>query len=143
MSATLSLRVETRLDELARIHGAIEELAESEDWPPDLLFQITLVLEELGTNIVNYGHDDGEAHEIEIELTSNPCSLTIDITDDGRPFDPLTDTPAPDLDSALESRRVGGLGVHLVREMMDEAHYRREADRNRLTLVKHRRRADP
>ena len=81
MSATLSLRIETRRDELRRLDAAVEDLAQAEGWPPDLVFQIKLVLEELGINIVNHGHDDGRSHEIEIELTSNADALTIEITD--------------------------------------------------------------
>ena len=60
------------------------------------------------------------------------------IADDGRPFDPLTEAPEPDLESAIEDRPIGGLGVHLVRTMMDEVRYRREEGKNRLTLVKRR-----
>ena len=138
MSATLSLRIETRPDELRRLDAAVENLAQAEGWPPDLVFQIKLVLEELGINILNHGHDDGRSHEIEIELTSKADVLTIEITDDGRPFDPLTDARPPDLDSALEDRVLGGLGIHLVLTSMDEVRYRREQDRNRLTLVKRR-----
>ncbi len=138
MSATLSLRIETRREELRRLDAAVEKLAQAEGWPPDLVFQIKLVLEELAINILNHGHDDGRSHEIEIELTSNTDALTIEITDDGRPFDPLTDAPPPDLDSAIEDRVPGGLGIHLVRSMMDELRYRREQDKNRLTLIKRR-----
>lgn len=138
MSATLSLRIETTPDELRRLDAAVEDLAQAEGWPPDLIFQIKLVLEEVGTNILNHGHDDGQSHEIEIELTSEADALTIEITDDGRPFDPLTDAPPPDLDSALEDRAPGGLGIHLVRSMMDEVRYRRERDKNRLTVIKRR-----
>ena len=138
MSATLSLRIETKREELRCLDAAVEDLAQAEGWPPDLIFQIKLVLEELGINIVNHGHDDGRSHEIEIELTSNADVLTIEITDDGRPFDPMTDAPPPDLDSALEDRPVGGLGIHLVLTMMDEVRYRREQDKNRLTLIKRR-----
>ena len=138
MSATLSLRIKTRREELRRLDAAVEDLAQAEGWPPDLVFQIKLVLEELGINIVNHGHDDGRSHKIEIELTSNADALTIEITDDGRPFDPMTDAPPPDLDSMLEDRPVGGLGIHLVLTMMDEVRYRREQDKNRLTLIKRR-----
>ena len=138
MSATLSLRIETRREELWRLDAAVEDLAQAEGWRPDLVFQIKLVLEELGINIVSHGHDDGRSHEIEIELTSNPDVLTIEITDDGRPFDPMTDAPPPDLDSVLEDRPVGGLGIHLVLTMMDEVRYRRKQDKNRLTLIKRR-----
>ena len=138
MSAALSLRIATRLDELPRLDAAVEDFAQEQAWPPDLVFQVKLVLEELGVNIVNHGHDDDARHEIEIEIASAADALTIEIADDGRPFDPLTEAPEPDIESALEDRPIGGLGVHLVRTMMDEARYRREEGKNRLTLVKRR-----
>ena len=138
MSAALSLRIATRLDELPRLDAAVEDFAQEQAWPPDLVFQVKLVLEELGVNIVNHGHDDDARHEIEIEIASAADALTIEIADDGRPFDPLTEAPEPDLESAIEDRPIGGLGVHLVRTMMDEARYRREEGKNRLTLVKRR-----
>ena len=95
---------------------------------------MNLVLEELGLNVMDYGYDDG-IHEFEIVLTSEPDTLTIEIIDDGRPFDPLSDTPPPVLEGSIEDRPIGGLGVHLVRELMDELHYRREQGRNHLTLA--------
>ncbi len=134
MSAQLSLKVETRLDELERITAAVEDLGEQEDWPPAFTFRVNLVLEELGINIMNHGHDEG-IHEFEITMTSDAEALTIEIADDGRPFDPLHDAPTPDTAAALEDRSVGGLGLHLVRTMVDELHYRREQGENRLTLV--------
>ncbi len=139
MSAKLSLRMELDVSELARVDAAVSEFARAENWSPDLEFQTKLVIEELGVNIVNYGHDDEEGHAIEIEIVSNPESLTIEIIDDGRPFDPLTEAPPPDTRSPLEDRPLGGLGIHLVRSMVDEISYRREGSRNRLTLVKRRR----
>ena len=137
MSAKASLKIETRQDELDRVSGAVEELAEREGWPPEMVYRVTLVIEELVVNIINHGHDDG-VHDIEIAMTSEPDALTVEIIDDGRPFDPLSDAPEPDLDSLLEDRPVGGLGIHLVLTMMDEVHYRREQDRNHTTLIAHR-----
>lgn len=134
MSATLSLKVETRHDELDRITAAVEDFGEQESWSPALIFRVNLVLEELGLNVMDYGYDDG-LHEFEIVLTSEPDTLTIEIIDDGRPFDPLSDTPPPVLEGSIEDRPIGGLGVHLVRELMDELHYRREQGRNHLTLA--------
>ena len=138
MNANLTLNMEARLDEIERIHAAVDILAEAEGWPPELLFQIKLVLEEMGTNIVKYGYDDEDRKNIEIILTSESDSLTMEISDDGRPFDPFTDAPPPDLDSDIPDRPIGGLGVYLVQKMMDEARYRREDGRNKLTLIKHR-----
>ena len=137
MSRKLSLKVRPRAEELDTITVAVEEFGDAEQWPPDLIFRVNLVLEEVGLNIINHGRTD-DLHEIEITLTSEAESLTIEIVDNGRPFDPLTDAPEPDLDSGVAERAVGGLGVYLVRTMMDELHYRRDGRRNYLTLVKGR-----
>ena len=137
MSATLDLTVETRIEEMERMAAAVEGLGEEEDWPPALTFQVNLVLEELWLNVLNYGHEEG-CHEVLIRLVSEDESLTIEITDDGRPFDPLQDAPLPDTAGELGDRHIGGLGIHLVRTMMDELEYRREEGKNRLILVKRR-----
>ena len=102
-----------------------------------LVFRINLVLEELGLNIIDYGHDEG-VHEFDICLTSEEGAITIEVVDDGKPFDPLNDAPQPDLASDLEDRRVGGLGLHLVRTTMDDMSYRRDQGKNHLTLVARR-----
>ena len=137
MSANLSLKVKSDREELDGITSAIEAFSADEDWSTDLLFKINLVLEELVLNIMDYGYDDDE-HDIEIVLNSDADSVTIDITDEGRAFDPLNDAPEPDINAPLEERHVGGLGVYLARTMMDELIYRRENSRNHLKLVKRR-----
>lgn len=137
MSATLSLTVKTQAEELARITAAVEDFGEQEDWPPDLVFRVNLALEELGVNIMNHGYDEG-LHEFDITLISEDDTLTIEIVDDGRPFDPLHDAKQPDVGAAIEDRPIGGLGIYFVREMMDEMHYRREDGKNHLTLVSRR-----
>ncbi len=134
LGTELHLRVENRHDELDRVSAAIEEFAEEAEWPLDLVFKINLALEEIVINVMNYGHEDG-LHEIDISLIADGNSLTIEIVDDGRPFDPLTDAPKPDVDAELEDRNIGGLGIHLVRKMMDDVRYRREEGKNHLTLV--------
>ena len=137
MSAKLSLKVKSDREELDGITAAVEALSADEAWSTDLLFRINLVIEELVLNIIDYGYDDND-QEIELNFKSDANSVTIDITDEGRAFDPLNDAPEPDIDSPLEERHVGGLGVYLARTMMDELTYRRENSRNHLTLVKRR-----
>lgn len=136
MSAKLTLNIERSHDELGRITDAVDDLGHKEDWSNDLLFRVHLVLEELVLNIIDYGFDDGkDEHELVVVLMSEDDNLTIEITDDGIPFDPLHDAKVPDVDAPLEDRPIGGLGVHLVRTMMDEVSYRREDGKNHLTLV--------
>lgn len=133
MSETLSLKVVPELDQLERIAAAVEDFAERDDWPPDLTFKVNLALDELSVNVVNHG---GGASEIEVSLASDANEVRVEIADDGKPFDPLNEAPEPDVGAPLEERPIGGLGVYLVREMMDELHYSREDGKNRLAMVK-------
>ena len=120
---------------MEQVTDAVEEIGRQEAWPSDLMFQINLVLEELVINIVNHG---GKVTKIEISVSSEVEAITIEVSDDGCPFDPINDAADPDLVSPLEKRQVGGLGLYLVRTMMDELHYRREQGKNYLSLTKRR-----
>lgn len=134
MSTKLSLRVENKIEELGRISAAVEELAESEGWSPALTFRVNLVLEEFGINVINYAHEGG-VHDFEITLLSEPETLIIEITDDGVPFNPLEDKPTPDTSAPMDERPIGGLGLHIVRNMTEEMRYERQNSRNHSTLV--------
>ena len=137
MSEKLIIKKEATEDELESILDAVEDFGEREDWPPAMLFKVKLAIEEMGLNVAKHGRVD-RAPDIEITLTSEQDSLTINIEDDGRPFDPLHDAPEPDLTSALEDRPIGGLGIHFVREMMDDMTYRHEDGKNCLALTLNR-----
>ena len=115
MKVKRSLCIASDLSELERLHDAVAELGEAGDWPPDLVY-----------------------HEIEVTLTSDEDVFTVEIIDDGHAFNPLSDAPEPDLDAGIEDRPIGGLGIHLMRVMMDDVHYRREQNKNHLTLIKRR-----
>ena len=137
MSETLALKVHTNRGEIGHITAEIETLAEREGWTPDLSFKVNLALEELVINIMDYGFADGD-HEIDITLISEDHQLVIEIADSGKAFDPLQDAPVPDVNAPAEERPIGGLGIYLVRNMMDDMQYRREGDRNYLTLIANR-----
>ena len=134
MSEELFLKKEATEDEIEAVLEAVEEFGEGEDWPPPILFKVKLAIEELGLNVAHYGRVD-RVPDIEITVISKPEVLTINIEDDGRPFDPLNDAPEPDLTSPIEDRPIGGLGIHFVREMMDEVTYRHEDGKNCLELT--------
>ncbi len=136
MAARLALDMDATLDEVRRLETELAAFGEQQHWPPDLAYQVQLVVEELCVNIVNYGGDG--SHRIELVLESTPDALAIDIIDDGIAFDPFAEAPPPDLDSEVEDRPIGGLGVHFVKTLMDETKYRREDGRNHITLRKRR-----
>ena len=96
---------------------------------------LNLVMEEAVSNVINYAFSDTENHLINIALEYEAPYLKICISDDGRPFDP-TSQEAPDTTLAVEERPIGGLGVFLINQMMDEVSYWRENDKNIFTMSK-------
>ncbi|MCY4583109.1 MAG: ATP-binding protein [Chloroflexi bacterium] len=134
MSNGLALTLENRPEELERLTAAVETLAEQDNWPAALTFKVNLVLEELVLNVINYAYEES-GHHVDVSLVCNEEDLVIEITDQGIPFDPLHDAPAPDMESPMEERSIGGLGVYLVRSMTSDMQYRREEGKNCLTVA--------
>ena len=136
MQASRTLVVPNRMEEIRTIEEALEEFAEQQDFPPEALFQIQLSLEELFTNVVSYAHDDDQEHEVEIIFSREGETITIEMMDDGRPFDPLQDAPELDVNSSLEDRDIGGAGIRLAKQLMTELRYQRDSTRNHLIMIK-------
>lgn len=132
---TLKLTLKNDLSELKVLQNALEDFAERTGLASGHLLQINLVLEELFANVVASGYGDQKTHWITVRLDWTPAIVVIRFEDDGAPFDPLK-TPPPDLDCPAETRRIGGLGIHLIKKMTDDIHYRREGDKNVLILKK-------
>ena len=141
MTETVHLKIRpdskaSNADNLQYIQGKVEELGQREAWPDNLVFKVNLVLEELGLNILSYGGAGADRHpEIDIMLISDDDSLTIEISDEGRPFNPLQETNEPDVEAQIEERSIGGLGVHLVRNLMDDLTYEWADGRNQLKMI--------
>ena len=104
---------------------------------------VNLALDELLTNVIDYGLDGVETPQISVALAVEPDRLVAEVTDNGAAFDPFSEVAEPDLDAALADRPIGGLGVHLVVTLMDEVRYAHEDNLNRITLIKMRGRASP
>ena len=134
--ATATFRLLNNTDEMARLDRAVNEFGQAEQWPERMSYHIKLALEEVVMNVIKYAYEDDAAHEFEVRVKSNSEHVVIDVIDDGRPFDPLRETAKPDVEASLEARNIGGLGLLFVKTLMDHVEYRRENDRNRLTLTK-------
>jgi anti-sigma regulatory factor (Ser/Thr protein kinase) len=113
---------------------ALEAALRGQRLPEATVLDLRLVAEEILTNQAKYGHDDDAEHWVRVRLTVVPGEVTLEFSDDGRPFDPLA-APPPDLTAGAE-RPVGGLGIALVRSLVDSAEYSRLGSENVLTLRK-------
>lgn len=125
------------MTELDRLTTAIETFCDEQDVPDKTVLQLTLVIEELFTNIVSYGYPDKAASGLPVILAmaTSDGVIKVDLSDDGRAFNPL-DAPVPDLDADLEERQIGGLGVHFMRATMQDLCYSRRDGRNHLGFSK-------
>ena len=135
---TLGLVLKNNTRELERLTEALDNFADRHELPGDTRFELQLCIEELVLNIINHGFDDGAEHDIrvDLEIQGEARVITVHLLDDGRKFDPLSDAPEPDIEAELEERAVGGLGIHFVRQFMDDARYCRENGQNHLILTK-------
>lgn len=129
-----TLEIENDLSELHRIHDCLERLAEEWNIPPKPVFDITLTVEELVSNVINYGYED-TGNLIMLTFSLNDDVLSILIEDEGKAFNPL-DMPAPDINAPVEDRKIGGLGIHLAKTLMDSFAYERKGDMNRVTITR-------
>jgi serine/threonine-protein kinase RsbW len=97
--------------------------------------EINLALDELFTNIISYGFRDDLEHQVKIQIMRENGTLNLFVEDDGIPFNPLeTKKIVPSRD--IENCRIGGIGLHLVKKLMDQVCYERCKGKNKLTLKK-------
>lgn len=125
----LDLRLPNNLGALDALSTRIEGFMEEAEIPPTPAYRLQLAVDEFFNNAVDYGYPDGRAGEIVVEVSRTGDRLDLVFSDDGDPFDPFA-APPPDLDGTLEERRIGGLGVHLVRTFAYRFAYARENGRN-------------
>ncbi len=132
----LELSVKNRVDEIVRVNQSFNAFANRHGVTSDTRRAMNLVFDDLLNNIVSYAYHDDDEHTIDVRVELSSDRLAVTLTDDGIPFDPFA-TAAPDTALSLEERQSGGLGIHLVRNMMDEVSYSRRTDKNVVILVKH------
>ncbi len=132
---TKTIRLSNELSQLEFLATELEILGEEWEIGMGDVLNLNLVLEELVTNIIFYGYPDKTEQQIEISLWLEEGLLGMRITDEAIAFNPL-EAKAPDLDQAIEDRPIGGLGIHLVKKIMDDVRYERVDNRNILTLQK-------
>lgn len=133
----MKLLLKNELSELARLSEGLEDFGRTHSLPARTVQELNLALDELVTNTITHGfaaHGEGE-HRIEIEILHGPSGIDVTLLDNGKRFNPF-EAPDPDITASLEDRPIGGLGVFLVKQLMDGMDYVYEAGRNCVRLHK-------
>jgi anti-sigma regulatory factor (Ser/Thr protein kinase) len=136
VSAERTAAVPAEAAQLAALTQFLRDFWSDQGLPSEHAPSFELALEEIFVNVVTHGAPQGQVPEVAVTLSLRGRDLSMTLEDDGPHFDPLC-LPTPDVTAALSERRQGGLGIFLVRELMDDVSYERVATRNRLTMSKH------
>jgi anti-sigma regulatory factor (Ser/Thr protein kinase) len=128
------MTVAARLENIEVVTAFIDAFLEDADCPVKTQMQIDVAVDEVMSNIAHYAYPDGEG-TVTVSIEEKENTVQIFFRDSGIPYDPLT-AKAPDLSLSAEDRPIGGLGIHMVKKMMDAVSYRYENGQNMLTLQK-------
>lgn len=129
----LDYKLPSQLEEIGKLAEAVERVL---DHRPDLAFSANLCLEELITNIIQHGLGGVPDRLIHVRVSITEEWLEIILKDDAPAFDPFAQAPQPDLDLDVDQRPIGGLGVHLVKTLMDDARAYYDGSGNLIVLLK-------
>jgi anti-sigma regulatory factor (Ser/Thr protein kinase) len=136
MDGRHSVRVPGSLSGVATAAQELEAFTAANELSADTTWQFQVALDEVLSNIVRYGLKGGDGRrEVELDFQLQGDTLEVTVTDDAPAFNPL-EAPPPDITSPLEGRPLGGLGIAIIKGLMDEVEYQRRGERNRLVLRK-------
>jgi anti-sigma regulatory factor (Ser/Thr protein kinase) len=123
------------ISEISKLNEFVEEIGNEFSLTPDVVFNVNLVLEEAIVNVINYAYPKEKHESIYLSAQLHEGSIVFVLTDTGMQFDP-TKAPEADITLSLEERPIGGLGIFLIRQIMNEVSYERIDGKNVLTLSK-------
>jgi anti-sigma regulatory factor (Ser/Thr protein kinase) len=135
MVSELKFAARNQPEDIRRVRGEIDLCCQGQGVSDPIRIALDLALEECLTNILKYAFDDAGEHAIHIRLRISNQEVRIVVEDDGKPFNPLDQSP-PDTTIPLEERIPGGLGIFLIRKSVDTVEYQRVAGKNVLLLAK-------
>ena len=131
----LQFTLKNRVAEIARLGERLGEFAAGHQLMPSVLYDLNLALEEAVTNTISHGYSDHREHEILVRIRVESGEVIAELKDDARAFNPLT-APEADVTTPLDEKTAGGLGIHLMRKLMDGIEYQRVEDGNLLIMKK-------
>jgi len=135
---SITLRLQAKVEEIERLNRQVRQFGDLHEVPSRTLYAVNLAIDELVTNAILHGFEDAAGQELIVRLEASGGELIASVIDSGKEFNPTT-APLPDLHAPLEDRELGGLGIHLVRSLMDHVEWQRTDGRNVLTVRKRNR----
>ncbi|MDR2158005.1 MAG: ATP-binding protein [Holosporaceae bacterium] len=128
------LKIKNSISEIGRICDSVKRFCFKNDISTKKCHDITLILDEIVTNIIKYAYTDKKEHQITLSIQKKKECVSIKLTDDGIHFDPLSQI-TPDVTSSIEKRQIGGLGIFIAKQLSDAIAYSRINEKNQLQII--------
>jgi anti-sigma regulatory factor (Ser/Thr protein kinase) len=135
MTRSVDVTIQNEVKEIAAVRDALDHLGRELEVPAPALMQLQVALDEIVSNVIKYSWIDGGKHEVLVRINVNATSVSLDIFDDGQPFDPRL-APLPDRPPPSQRPRAGGVGIQMVKKLVDDLAYERTDGRNHTRLTK-------
>ena len=131
---SVEIVIRNSIAELANLRDGLERIGAELGVPGKPLMQLQVALDEIASNVIKYGWPDGGNHKLCVRISGQQDRIEVEIVDDGREFDPRQAPPSEPQPAGR--RQPGGLGIHLIKQLVDRLEYKRVGGRNRTVMTK-------
>ncbi|MDR1334481.1 MAG: ATP-binding protein [Holosporaceae bacterium] len=128
------IKIKNSIEEISKICDQVGDFCKANEISEEKFHDIVLILDEVVTNVISYAYPDGEDHDFILSIDKEGDRIVMELVDNGIPFDVLRKAD-PDVDSAIEQRQIGGLGIFIVKQLAEVVEYSRTDDKNQLSIT--------
>ena len=135
MSTHKTVRITNQRDQIDTVRKFFDDYSKDNKLTEKTVHDIQMALDELLTNIVNYGYEDTDEHQIDVHFGVNDDAVKVEIVDDSKPYN-ILEKDNPDISLSVEDKPIGGLGIFLIKKLMSNVDYYTEEGKNHLVMTK-------
>ena len=135
MSTHKTVRITNQRDQIDTVRKFFDDYSKENKLTEKTVHDIQMALDELLTNIVNYGYEDTDEHQIDVHFGVNDGAVKVEIVDDSKPYN-ILEKDNPDISLSIEDKPIGGLGIFLIKKLMSNVDYYTEEGKNHLVMIK-------
>ena len=135
MSTHKTVRITNQRDQIDTVRKFFDDYSKDNKLTEKTVHDIQMALDELLTNIVNYGYEDTDEHQIDVHFGVNDDAVKVEIVDDSKPYN-ILEKDNPDISLSMEDKPIGGLGIFLIKKLMSNVDYYTEEGKNHLVMIK-------
>ena len=135
MSTNKTVRITNQRDQVDTVRKFFDDYSKENKLTEKTVHDIQMALDELLTNIVNYGNEDSDEHKIDVRFGINDDAVRVEIIDDSKPYN-ILEQENPDISLSVEDKPIGGLGIFLIKKLMSNVDYYTKEGKNHLVMTK-------